>query len=77
MLGKLTYSSYDTLNKEYKEPLGYVNLDLSENVQDRVAKAQKIDDFVRAVNALTTNTFKDSEVTYTYNVTDIIVEGSE
>ncbi len=77
MIGKLTYTSYDSLNKEYKEPLGYTNLDLSENAQNRVANAQKIDDFVRAVNALTTNTFKDSEVTYTYNVTDIIVEGGE
>lgn len=71
--GELSYKSLDGLGKEYREPLGSVSLDLM-STDVRVANAQKIDTFTRAVNALTKNNFKGAEVVYTADVTAILAE---
>lgn len=71
--GELSYKSLDALGKEYREPLGSVSLDLM-STDVRVANAQKIDTFTRAVNNLTKNNFKGAEVVYTADVTAILAE---
>lgn len=72
MIGKLSYTSNDSYGKEYKEPLGYINLDLTDNAQSRETNAGKVDAFTRAVCALTLNTYKDAEVSYNYSVNEIL-----
>ena len=73
--GVLSYTCVDQMGKEYKETIGTITLDLT-NTETRLANAQKIDTFTRAVNSLSTNTYRDAEVVTTESINDILIEGA-
>lgn len=75
--GNLIIYSTDALGKTYKENMGMARLDIFNGATDRTANAQKLDTFARAVNALTTHNYKDSEMIYTQSVTEALAEGEE
>lgn len=74
MVSVLSYYSINALNKEYKETMGDINLNLTDTAT-RLTNAQKIDAFTRAVCNLTTNTYKDAEVVTTQSINEILAEG--
>lgn len=77
MTGALYYMSKDQESKDYKENIGNITLNVVEGANSRLATAQKIDTFARAVCALTTNTFQDSFVEYSYSINEVIIEEQE
>lgn len=74
--GVLSYTCVDQMNKEYKEPVGTITLDLT-NTETRLANAQKIDTLARAINSLSTNTYRDAEVVTTESINDILIEEAD
>ena len=76
MIGTFYYTSKDQLSKDIKETIGDVDLDVSEGAAQRLANAQKIDTFARAINALTTNTYQDSFIEYSFSINDVLTEGA-
>lgn len=76
MIGTFYYTSKDQLAKDIKETIGEVNLDVSEGSAQRLANAQKIDTLARAINGLTTNTYQNSFVEYSFSINDVLAEGA-
>lgn len=74
-LGVLSYTCVSNLGKEYKETLGEIDLDLTDE-STRLTNAQKLDTLCRAVNDLTYNVYKDAEVVTTESINEIIAEGA-
>lgn len=70
MTGKITITSADALGKTYQETVGYTTVEVFTNT----AAAQVFDQFGRAIAALTTNTYKDTTVTYEASITEILAE---
>lgn len=74
MNGTLYYMSKDNLGKDYKETIGNITLNVVEGAESRLATAQKIDTFARAVCGLTSNIYQDSFVEYSYDIQNVIEE---
>lgn len=71
------YSTYDTLNKKYTRTINDLlpaipNAAVEENGQ---TAAQKIDTFMRAVVALSTNTYDEVTLIGKVNILNLIEEG--
>lgn len=77
MIGTLKIKSKDQIDKDYTENLGDIDATnlYSADSSTRLAFAQQIDTFTRAVTNLTTNTYNDAIVEIKESINDIIAEG--
>lgn len=77
--GTLKFINKDNLNNKNTENLGQINMPdlLSTNSDTQYAAAQTLDTFTRAINNLTTQSFNGVNVTYTFDIEEIIKEHEE
>lgn len=76
-IAKISYKSIDQQSNTFNEPLGSANLDVYQGATSRLDNAKKIDALARAMNSLTTNTYRDSTATYEYSINEVIAEEEE
>lgn len=74
MLGKITITSSDLNLKIINENVGYTN---AEVYSSDTSIAQAFDTFGRAIIGLTTNTYRDTTVTYEYSINEILEDAEE
>lgn len=74
MVGTFYYNSKDQYGKDIKEVIGDISLSIVEGAENRLENAQKIDALGRAIAGLTTNTYMNGKVDYSYDVQDVIDE---
>lgn len=68
--GKINIQSQDALGTNYNENMGYITDWDAANTET----AKLIDSFARAVINLTTNTYKDTVITYELSINETLTE---
>lgn len=73
--GTLSLSYRNAVDKSYTENLGTIQADDIVDEAKKAEFAQQLDQFGRAVSALTTNTFSDMTVKLSFSINEILAEG--
>lgn len=75
--GTLQIKSADQLMNRYTENMGAVNLPALLSTDTQLAAATQIDTFARGIISLSTNTYEDSTITFSFDINSILAEGGE